>query len=204
MRHPGTSRDTREYRGSGQVKQRFQNGPDLVQYSRLCRSSRVDSICLHHARLQCDILEQKRQERFTVFRSQFTEQGLKLLGVTATIVGRDAHFRDDHPGAGLLAGPDHRGQVAARSFQGDATQAIIAAQFDHDDDGLLLFQQSRQSGKTALGGVTSDAGVENAVSVTMFIKTVLQQARPGLADLHVVGSAKAVTEDQDDRGFISR
>ena len=122
----------------------------------------MNTVGHHQTRLECNVVQQERQQANAILISQGGVKRVELFGV-----------------------------------DWQAAQAVVATQFQYDDFRLVLVQQAGKARGAALGRIARDAGVENAVNVTIFNETLLQQARPGLADFHAVGCAKAVAQDND-------
>ena len=136
-----------------------------------------------------------------MFCGELVENCVELFGVCPAVIGWDANLGDNDFSVRSVALPDHLGKVVLRYVDGQSTQTIVTAQFYQHDGRLLFFQQPREPRKAALGGVARDARVENAVCVTMFIKTLLQKAGPRLAGFHAERGAQAVAQDDDGTPF---
>ena len=57
------------------------------------------------------------------------------------------------------------------------------------------------SSGAALGGLTTDTGVDYAMFVTLISEPRLQQSGPGLVNVNTVARAQTVAEDQDSRSI---
>jgi hypothetical protein len=85
-------------------------------------------------------------------------------------------------------------KVVVNRLQRQATQAIIGAQLQQHDCGVVRGEQVGQSFQAATAGLAADAGVDDLVLVPLVVEPLLQQRDPALLGLQSVGCTEAVTE----------
>ena len=90
-------------------------------------------------------------------------------------------------------------KLLAHLSQRQAAQAVVAAELEDDDGRMVQLQRTRQASPRAAGGLAADAGIHDAVSVTLRGESLLQQRHPGCIDCDAITGAQAVADDQDDR-----
>lgn len=61
----------------------------------------------------------------------------KVVCVLSTVIGRHLHAHYDHAGSCSFCSLQHRIQIGACHRQWQATQGVIATEFDDDDAGLM-------------------------------------------------------------------
>ncbi len=123
----------------------------------------MGAVGLHHAGDAIDILEQEGKHGDAVL---FGQQGVglvELLDVVGAVVGRKGDAGEDNTSTGMLQGCDDPVEVGAGVCNGQAAQAVVAAELD-DDDGGMQGENIGQALDTVLGGVAADALVVDAVA----------------------------------------
>src|ERR1700688_4620476 len=160
------------------------------------------SIGLHEIRELRDVVQQEgHQGQFFVARQIAVTQA-KLFRVFRAIVGRHPYPQQQYLGARRRREVDHAQQIGAHLRDGQSAQAVIAAQFQNDDLGVMQVERPRQPREAACGGLPANAGVDDLVTVISILEPRLQQRHPALfyARQPVAGT-DAIAEHENHRRF---
>ncbi len=120
----------------------------------------------------------------------------KARAVIGPVIGRHLHAQQQHLGASALAGLNHGLQVTARHLQRQATQGIVATEFNHHHGGLVLGEQHRQPGAPARRGVAADAGIDHAPGGPLFLQFLTQQRHPARASRQAILGTERIADHQ--------
>ena len=101
---------------------------------------------------------------YVVLRGQVAEDLLEVLDVLLAVVGRQRDSGEQDFDMGVFKGGQHLVEVAARLGDGQAAQAVVAAELDDDDCGVQA-QDGVQTGDSILGGRAARSLVEDFVVV---------------------------------------
>ena len=88
-------------------------------------------------------------------------------------------------------------QIVAGVSQRQPAQAIVGAELEDHDAGLMQLQGAGQPLEAALGGLAADAGVDDLVPVPLSLQSLRKQSDPTLLRPEAVGGAQAVAEHKD-------
>lgn len=135
------------------------------------------------------------QTRFVLLRHLRESVG-KARAVVGPVIGGHLHAQQQHLGACALAALNHGLEVTARHLQRQATQGIVAAEFDHHHGGLVLREQHRQPGAPPGGGVAADAGIDHAPRGQFFFQFLAEQGHPASAPWQAILSAERIADHQ--------
>ena len=124
----------------------------------------VDAVVLNSAGDGVDVGVELGQERRVEFCRDEAVGFVELLDVVGAVVGREGDAGEDDFAAGLEQGGDDGVEVAARVGDGDAAEAVVAAEFDNDDGGVKA-EDFIEAVDAVFGGVAADAGVDDFVVV---------------------------------------
>jgi putative ABC transport system ATP-binding protein len=144
-------------------------------------------------------LQQKGHERCALVLGHSGEQRRKITAVLAAVVRWDLHPHNDDLRADVGRCLDHRGQVLAGHLERQATQGVVAAQFDDHVRRPVQLQQGRQARTPARGGVAADAGVDDRRVDTLLREAFFEQRDPAFAAPQPVLGRQAVAYDQNHR-----
>jgi hypothetical protein len=136
---------------------------DVVEHARLRRGGWVDAVTLKHRAIAGEALHEERNEFHILLSGNFGEQALEPARVNRAVIGWNAHAGNHDARAGLAAGLDNCDQVFAGFFERVTAQAVVCAQFDDDDGGLMFRESGGQAVQPADCGVAADAGVDYLV-----------------------------------------
>ena len=113
-------------------------GDDLVS-----GSGGVGVVTLHHAVHVEDSLEQEWEQGDVVLFGEQGVGGVELVDVVGAVVGRKGDAGEDDPdscgraaGAAGFEGGDDLVEICAGVCDGEAAEAVVAAEFDDDYAGL--------------------------------------------------------------------
>lgn len=135
------------------------------------------------------------QTRFVLLRHLRESVG-KARAVVGPVIGGHLHAQQQHLGACALAALNHGLKVTARHLQRQATQGIVAAEFDHHHGGLVLREQHRQPGAPPGGGVAADAGIDHAPRGQFFFQFLAEQGHPASAPRQAILGAERIADHQ--------
>jgi len=144
-----------------------------------------------------DAFEEGGDERDLVFGGEVLVQRFELRDECRTVVRRQRHAGEDDARAGALELLYHAREVGLRDGEGDAAQAIVAAEFEHDDGGLFG-QRHEDAGEAVLRGVAADAEIDDAIGESAAVQVLLEEVGetlPGV-EAEAGGDAVAVADQQ--------
>jgi len=156
----------------------------------------VGSVVLHHAVNSIDVLEEEGKQGDVVLLGEQGVGLVELADVVGAVVGREGDAGEDDFGSAGLEGGDDLVEVGAGVFDAEAAQAVIAAELD-DDDGGLHGNDGGDAFYSVFGGVSADAGVDDAVVVAEAVQVLLEELGVALAGLGSVACGEAVSEGYD-------
>src|ERR1017187_5983540 len=94
--------------------------------------------------------------RASTWRAPGGVQSVELADECGAVIGRQRGAGEDDARAGALELLDHLPEVGLGDGEGDAAEAIVAAEFEHDD-GRLFGQRHEDAGEAVLRGVAAHA-----------------------------------------------
>lgn len=148
-----------------------------------------------------DVGVEHRQERDVIARGDLVIHEVELMDVGGAVVGRERDAGEQDFGVrGEQAGDDGF-KIAFGDGERQATEAVVAAEFD-DDDGGMHGEDAGQAVDAVLGGVATDAGVDDAVVVAAGVEVMLERGGVGLAGFEAVTGGDAVSVANDDGFFL--
>ena len=122
---------------------------------------------------------------------------MELAGIGWAVIRRNPHPDQQDRGPRLLRREHDGFEVATDVGDRQATQAIVAAQFDDDDRRSMRGQGPGQPGQGAAGRLAARTGIDDMVTVPFGAQPSLQQGHPALFDPDSVPRTEAVAQDQD-------
>ncbi|EEF26682.1 conserved hypothetical protein, partial [Ricinus communis] len=155
---------------------------------------RMQPVGLEQLRLVGHAVEHERHQRRLDVLAQRAVHGEKLVGIVAAIVGRHAHADQHHLGVGLGGGLAHGAQVGLGGRHRQAAQAVVGAQLDDHDVGLVLGQQRRQARAAAAGGLAADAGIDHDGVDVVLLQFLLGQRDPARAARQAIFGRQTISE----------
>ena len=144
----------------------------------------VGGVVLHVAGDAVDVFEEEGQEADVVLLREGGVHGVEFFDVVGAVAGGEGDAGEDYLGAGFLELVDDAGEVSLGLFEGQAAEAVVAAEF-YDDDFGMAGEDELDAVEAVLGGVAGDAGVDDVVVVALGVEEMLEVVGVGLA---VVGA----------------
>ena len=132
-----------------------------------------------------------------VLRRHEGEGLVELADIVGPIVRRQGDAGEDDLAAGLEQSGDDGGEVAPRVGDGNAAEAVVAAEFDDYDSGAQG-EDVFQAVDAVFGGIAADSGVDDAVMVAAIVEVGLQVVRVAATGIDAVAGGNAVSETDDD------
>ena len=124
----------------------------------------VGVVGLHVAGDAVDVFEEEGQEANVIFFCERGVHGVEFFDVVGAVVGGEGDAGENDFGAAGLELRDDGGEVGLGLFEGQAAEAVVAAEF-YDDELRLAGEDAGDAVEAILGGVAADAGVEDVVVV---------------------------------------
>ena len=161
----------------------------------------VGVIRLHHAGDSIDSLEEEGKEgELVLFRDEGVGVG-ELADVVGAVVGRKGDAGEGDGGSAPFEPGDDDVEVGAGVGDGEAAEAVVAAELDYDDRGLEG-DDAVDAGDAILGGVAADAGVDDAVLVSGVVEVFLEEVGVALAGVSAEAGGEAVSEADKEGTFV--
>ena len=91
---------------------------------------------------------------------------------------------------------DHVLQVSAHLLRRQTTQAVISAQLNHQQLGLMRSQQTRQALQTTSGGLPTHRGIMNFDTGALGLQALLKQRYPTIPLVYSIGCADTIAQHQ--------
>ena len=171
-------------------------GDDLIAFG-----GGVGLVALHHSRDSVDALEQEGKHRDAVLAGQQGVGLVELLDVVGAVVGGQGDAGKGDLGAGVLEGGDDLIEVGAGGCDGQAAQAVVAAELD-DDDGGMQGEYLGQALNSVLGGVSADALIVDAVANVEMVQVGLKIIGIALAGIGASAGGQAIAKADEDGAMI--
>lgn len=160
----------------------------------------VDAVGLDGSGHGVDVRVEHGQERHVVARGDLVIHEVELVDVGCAVVGWEGDAGEQDFGVrGEQAGDDCF-EIAFGHVEGQAAQAVIASELNHDDCRMHR-EDEREAVDAVLGGVAADAGIDDVVVVAAGVEVFLERGGPGLAGFETVAGGDAVSIANDD-GFF--
>ena len=156
----------------------------------------VGVVGLHVAGDAVDVFEDEGQEADAVLLGKGGVHGVEFCDVVGAVVGGEGDAGEDYFGAGLLELVDDAREVGLGLFEGQAAEAVVAAELDDDDLGMAG-EDEVDAVEAVLGGVAADAGVDDVVVIAVGVEEALEVVGIGLADVGAVAGGERVAEADD-------
>src|ERR1019366_3035094 len=178
------------------LQQRRQRLHDEGFHVARARGVRVYAVALHEVVVGADAFEQGGDERQLIFGGEVLVQGFELRDECGTVVRRQRHAGEDDARAGALELLYHAREVGLRDGEGDAAEAVVAAEFEHDD-GRLFGQRHEDAGEAVLRGVAADAEIDDAIGESAAVQVLLEEVGETLPGVEAEAVGDAVAEADD-------
>jgi len=171
-------------------------GDDLVSLG-----GGVSAVGLHHAGDAVNILEQEGKHGDAVTAGQQGVGLVELADVVGAVVWREGDAGEGNFGPGTLQGGDDLAEVGAGVCNGQAAQAVVAAELD-DDHGGMQREDLGQAFNTILSGIAADALVVHAVADMEAVEVGLQVVWVTLARIDTAAGGEAIAEADQEGAMV--
>ena len=161
----------------------------------------VRTVGLHHSGDAVDVLEQEGKQGNAVLPGEDGVGLVELADVVGAVVGREGDAGEGDLDAGALERGDDEVEVGASVCDGQAAQAVVAAELDEDDGGV----QGENAGETlegVLGGVAADALVVDAVVDVALVEGGLEVVGVALARAGASSGGERVAETDEEGAMV--
>jgi hypothetical protein len=176
---------------------------EIARYLLIALRGSVDTVGLHTARRPIDVLKQKGEQGHVVLLSQQRVSPVELADVIRSIVGRQCDAAEHNFDSCMLQGGDDLVEVFAGAVDGQAAEAVVAAEGD-DDKNRLQGQYILQPFNAVLCSVAADARVHYAVGEAFGVEITFEKIGITVAGIGTVTCSKAVAKSHDDRAVVMR
>jgi hypothetical protein len=174
---------------------------EIARYLLIALRGGVDTVGLHTARGPIDVLKQKWEQGHVILLSQQRVSPVELADVIRAIVGGQCDAAEHHFYACVLQGGDDSIEIRACAVDGQAAEAIVAAE-GNDDKNWLQGQYVIQSFNAVLCSVAADARIHYVVVEAFGVEITFQKIRITVAGVGAVTCSKAVAKSHDDRAVV--
>ena len=157
----------------------------------------VGAVSLEGAGDVDEVLVDHGHERDVVPGGEGAKDAVEVADVVLAVIGWQGDAGDEDTDAGLKQCGDDLVEVLAAFGEGQAAEAVVAAELD-DDDGGMETENAGQVGERVGGGGAAGAHVAHRVVIALGIQHFLKLVRVGLAVGKAVagGDAVAVADEQ--------
>ena len=164
----------------------------------------MNAVRLIQFRMAPNPFKQERNERHPAF---FRERGINRREVPRMFeaqIRRDPHAGeyDRHTGDALADAFDELLQIRMGDFGVDAAQAIVGAEFDDKEIGLLP-KNPVQPPKTAGGGIAADPCIHDVPRQAGGIDLFLHEGRVSFVWIQSIACCEAIAQKNHDLRFVS-
>ena len=136
-----------------------------------------------------------------IFSRERGVHGVEFFDVVGAVVGGESDAGEDDGGAAGLELVDDAVEVGLGLFEGEAAEAVVAAEL-YDDELGMAGDDAGDAVEAVLGGVAADAGVEDVVVVAAGVEELLEDVGIGLAGLGAVAGGERVAEADEERAGV--
>ena len=182
------------------LEERGDEAEDVLGDDFVAGGGGVGAVALHHAGDSEDVLEQEGQQGDVVLLGQKSVGVGELVDVVGAVVGGQGDAGEDDLGAGVLRVLTMWSRLARESCDGQAAEAVVAAELDDDDGGVE--GRRVEAIDAVLGGVAADAFVDDAVGVAAGVEVGLEVVGVALAGVGAVAGGEGVAEADDDGAVV--
>ena len=153
----------------------------------------VGVVGLHVAGDAVDVFEDEGQEADVVLLRERGVHGVEFFDVVGTVARGKGDAGEDYLRAAGLELIDDAGEVGLGLFEGQAAEAVVAAEL-YDDELGMAREDEVDAVEAVLGGVAADAGVDDVVVVALGVEEALEVVGIGLAEVGAVAGGERVAE----------
>ncbi len=157
----------------------------------------MDGVVLHQFGVGGDAIEEEGDQGDFFVAGEVFVDIFEVADVVGAVVAGEGHAAEEDGDVGGLGAVDHFGEIGASGFEGEAAEAVVAAESE-DDDGGLEAEGFIEAGDAAAGGVAADAEVDDAEGEVVGIEAFLEPVGVAEAGLDAIAGGETVTEGGDD------
>ena len=151
---------------------------------------------MHVAGDVVDVFEEEGEERYVVLLREGGVHGVEFFDVVGAIAGGKGDAGENDFGAAGLELREDAGEVGLGLVDGEAAEAVVAAEFYDYDFGVAV-DDELDAIEAVLGGVAGDAGVDDVVVVAVGVEEALEVVGVGLAEVGAEAGGEGVAETDD-------
>ncbi len=185
------------------MEQGQEQGEEVVGEELGALGGRVDAVFLNGAGDGVDVGVEHGQQGDVVFRCDEMVGLVEGLDVVGAVVRREGYTGEDDFAAGVKQRGDDGIEVAARIRDGEAAEAVVAAEFDNDDSRVEA-QHVLEPVDAVFAGIAADAGVDDFEVVAVAVEAGLQVVGIRMTGTDAIASGDAVAEAIDDGNGMGR
>ena len=156
----------------------------------------MGGVFLHVAGDVVDVFEEEGEERYVVLLREGGVHGVEFFDVVGAVAGGEGDAGEDDFGAAGLELREDAGEVGLGLLDGQAAEAVVAAELDDYDFGVAV-DDELDAAEAVLGGVAGDAGVDDVVVVAVGVEEALEVVGVGLAEVGAEAGGEGVAETDD-------
>ena len=185
------------------LEEGFEEGFYVAGYLLVALGGGVGVVGLHVAWDAVDVFEEEGDEGNVVSLGEGGVHGVELFDVVGAVAGGKG---DASEGDGDVAGlelSEDGGEVGLGLLDGEAAEAVVAAEF-HDDDLGVAGDYAGDAVEAVLGGVAADAGVDYVVVVAFGVEEALEVVGVGLAEVGAIAGGEGVAETDEEGARVGR
>ena len=161
----------------------------------------VDAVRLHAAGDVEYALQDEGHVRDAVAFGERGVDGVEARDVGGAVVGGEGDAGEGDGDVGGLELLDDGGEVGLGLFEGKAAKAVVAAELE-DDEGGVVGEEAREAVDGVLGGVAGDAVVGDAVVVAGGVEEMLEVVGVGEAGVDAEAGGDGVAETDEERASV--
>ena len=143
-----------------------------------------------------DTFQKKRNQSHVVSLRQFGVQRFEAGGIVRAVIGWQLHAQQQYLSVCLARLLDKGSEVGFDVRDGCAAQAVIGAEFEDNDAGVVLAKCRGYALASACSGFATDAGIDYLILRMAALELLLQQVHPARFARDTIGCRQAVAEYQ--------
>jgi len=175
--------------------------PDIIGYDPMTLFGGVDAVGLIELRDAAYTLQEKVDEGGLVLCGQLGEDIVEGGCIGAAHGGEGLHSCQDDFGGGVFSfnGVDDGLQIGSCCGDGNAPEAVIGAQFQHEDVDRLA-EDPADAAFAACGSFAAKASVDDLIWPVEGVDAAADDGREGLVGAYAVAGGEAIAEEEDGFG----
>jgi len=163
----------------------------------------VNAVVLDGAGNGVNVGVEHGEQRNAVFCRDEAVGFVERMDVVGPVVGRKGNAGQNDFAAGVEQSGDDGVEITPGIGDGEAAEAIVAAEFD-DDNGGMKAENVFQAHNGVFAGIAADPGVDDLVVIAALVEGSLKVLGPGMAGGDAIAGSNAVAEAVNDRNGMGR